>query len=1841
MNIENFKRRFNIFIVGIIIFLTTSSAFSLPQNIATISLNNKGSIGYPLDMDILYDTNKLCILYDYYDYYYSRYKYKLGIFDVSSEKIVSDITFNSAIYKIVVSQKLKKACTIGYNSIQIIDLSNNSVSATISSSLWLNDIVIDETADLAYVLGKSTSESKIFIINLRTNSLVDTITLSSINLDGLALDNIQQYIYSFEYNSTEVKMYIVKIDLNSYKIVSKLPIINERENASSALKMLFNTNTKKLYLITSYPWYLYSFDTQSNVIKKINISYPYDLVIDTENNQLYISSSYSSTWDKGTVYIIDTSTDNIKNSIIIDRNVKKLVLDRSSTNVFLLNTYPPKISIIDVSTNSLVKAVNLSPPTPRGITVNSVTKRAYVSSGLRNSIFSIDTLNNSFIKEIPISTSISGGDVSIHKELNRAYVANEFYNNIVAFDLNNEKEIDIIRSPGRPGGLGIDEKAYYLYASYINYVDPLLIVDTKTNTALDSIFLGNEGWPKGVGVNPLTKIAYVADYALHKVKIVDLTNKKFLTTINVGYYPLGVAVNINKNLIYVTNSGSNTVSVIDGTKNIVIENISVGSEPCGIAVNQKNGRIYVANRSSHTVSVISASHFFLADISVGKYPYGVTVDEETNRIYVTNSDDGTVSVLEDIVLDETPPDIQHTPISNIQPDNIPIKIKAEITDDTKVFYAVLCYRSKGTYEYSSVFMKNVYGSAYEAEIPIGFLSQSGGQIEYFIDAIDEEGNYPPTGEYAGTETEPNRFSVLDITPPLQVSNFTGGVTTDGKILLEWKISPSIDTAKYNIYSDNSSGIINYSSPITSIQHPNSSVTLPINTGQYLFGIRACDYTGNGEKNENVFVCIEKEPENWLKTSSSIIGLITVINGNTIYAISNNNVLFTNIKNDGSLDQWKSTSPPNMNRIFFGTSYKNRIYVVATTNYYNIDILSADINSDGTLSMWKNRGSVSYYSYPSSILTHKGKLYVIAGSVIRYSTINEDGSLGQWDFMSIPYNIYLSSAVIFNNKIYLIGGFTYFNSYPIYFYGSSAEVLYADINAAGSIGQWKKTTSLPEARYGHSTIIINGKIYLTGGIYYNYTYNYNTGTWTSEVWKGENNCWYADITSSGEISKWVSGAYLPSPTYWHSSVEKNGILYIIACYSSDIYYARTKYFIDTFTPEFTETTPDSNTFVNTGEVKFKVNESLKQLTVSFTRLSGAQDSSLHTITLNSENIKIGYNTVSFNSLVDEVIYQLKIQAYDTAGNYSEVIKNNIGFDTSSPVSKIIYPSNNTAIDTSPVISGTAYDVLSGVKQVKLLIENITDTTYWNGSSWIKESALLIASGTKEWQYNSTEWIKKRKYSIAYKSIDNLNNEEKENKIYFVLGDILSPEPVTNLNVTLLKEAKINLSWTSSTSNDVAKYNIYIAKDEEKFDYISPSVYVEHPKSSWISSALSIGSTYRFIVRTVDKESNEEINENSVSIKIELLGEASATIKVPKSEKRIKGNAVTIIADASDNTRYVQFQFRKDKEWTNISTPDAKLPYSVYWNTSGLKNGAYELRAIAYDTRKNPDQYPETIKVIIDDVNAEIIEDGNTDTDPNGEHRKIELVKANSYSEIVTKDGTSAIVKPQNFSSQLEIAVLDKERMRPFYPPDESSLKPLGIFRKFEFKNGQTKFENNISLIIPYSDEDNDGIIDGTDIKEKDVRLYYMKDDSGEWIEIKTMSIIPDSSSKYALSFSSVEKKGNYILASVNHFTLFGLFYKAPSANLNVIVYPNPYKPYDGDSTTGYAGSGIIFDGLTKDVKIRIFTISGRLVREIDITTDGSFQYDVRNDDGEELASGVYIYIITNGKEISKGKFAIIR
>ena len=91
----------------------------------------------------------------------------------------------------------------------------------------------------------------------------------------------------------------------------------------------------------------------------------------------------------------------------------------------------------------------------------------------------------------------------------------------------------------------------------------------------------------------------------------------------------------------------------------------------------------------------------------------------------------------------------------------------------------------------------------------------------------------------------------------------------------------------------------------------------------------------------------------------------------------------------------------------------------------------------------------------------------------------------------------------------------------------------------------------------------------------------------------------------------------------------------------------------------------------------------------------------------------------------------------------------------------------------------------------------------------------------------------------------------------------------------------------------------------------------------------------------------------------------------------------------------------------------------------------------------------------------------------------------------------------------------------------------------------------------------------------------------------------------------------------------------ASDLNrVKAYPNPYR--------GNKHSQITFNNLTANVKIRIYSLTGELVKEISEQEGDKAYWDVKNKQGEAVASGIYIYYITNPKgQEKKGKLAIIR
>ncbi len=96
--------------------------------------------------------------------------------------------------------------------------------------------------------------------------------------------------------------------------------------------------------------------------------------------------------------------------------------------------------------------------------------------------------------------------------------------------------------------------------------------------------------------------------------------------------------------------------------------------------------------------------------------------------------------------------------------------------------------------------------------------------------------------------------------------------------------------------------------------------------------------------------------------------------------------------------------------------------------------------------------------------------------------------------------------------------------------------------------------------------------------------------------------------------------------------------------------------------------------------------------------------------------------------------------------------------------------------------------------------------------------------------------------------------------------------------------------------------------------------------------------------------------------------------------------------------------------------------------------------------------------------------------------------------------------------------------------------------------------------------------------------------------------------------------------------------------NINVFPNPY--FEWDDTRAYGSGVITFSNLPEEVTINIYTLSGVFVKRLNENDKSSIsspfiQWDMKNESGNKVASGVYLAHIKTNYGDKVLKFSIVR
>jgi len=121
-------------------------------------------------------------------------------------------------------------------------------------------------------------------------------------------------------------------------------------------------------------------------------------------------------------------------------------------------------------------------------------------------------------------------------------------------------------------------------------------------------------------------------------------------------------------------------------------------------------------------------------------------------------------------------------------------------------------------------------------------------------------------------------------------------------------------------------------------------------------------------------------------------------------------------------------------------------------------------------------------------------------------------------------------------------------------------------------------------------------------------------------------------------------------------------------------------------------------------------------------------------------------------------------------------------------------------------------------------------------------------------------------------------------------------------------------------------------------------------------------------------------------------------------------------------------------------------------------------------------------------------------------------------------------------------------------------------------------------------------------------------------------------------STVDTVANTVSASVNHLSVFSILQLKPANALNnAVVFPNPFR----DNIHSF--KRITFNQLTSGSRVRIFEISGELVQDLkDNIGSGTVIWNLDNESGQKVASGIYYYLITDPSGNKKtGRVGVIK
>jgi YVTN family beta-propeller protein len=302
------------------------------------------------------------------------------------------------------------------------------------------------------------------------------------------------------------------------------------------------------------------------------------------------------------------------------------------TYLYLANSETYNVSIVDTSSNKIVKTLSLDGLSPISIAMDP--KGAYAYIGATNDLgsyylFTIDTATKSIVAKL--AGDAPAYALAIAPTGKTAYIAD---GGAWAVDIKTGKQTNIEQQLGA-GSLALSPDGKLLYV--VNTTPPEVVAFSASNyQSVATIILENLGTslPSSIAISPDGSTAYVSYSAVidpnqqpSGVQVINLSTDTVVNSIDIPYGPTGLMVTPNGQWLYVAEGGYYGVAVIDTSTQTVTNLIDTGTVPnTGISFTPDGAFAYVANGGTAVPVIDTSTQTWVGQVAdTGFYPFNIAI----------------------------------------------------------------------------------------------------------------------------------------------------------------------------------------------------------------------------------------------------------------------------------------------------------------------------------------------------------------------------------------------------------------------------------------------------------------------------------------------------------------------------------------------------------------------------------------------------------------------------------------------------------------------------------------------------------------------------------------------------------------------------------------------------------------------------------------------------------------------------------------------------------------------------------------------------------------------------------------------------------------------------------------------------------------------------------------------------------------------------------------------------------------------------------------------------------------------------------------------------------------